>query len=179
MLDISVHSPSDSEHHFKYLCFGSDAVPDSDSNREMAKIHDLRHGWVHGEQVSRPSVTCISRLFGDIQMAPDFWEGLPEVTVVTGLLLRRKTRRRWEPETLERLLIFFPRLQEIYYELWRGWTRVDQRWTDDSKCLRSLSELFVWMSLTWSLQCYRYSVAIQNTYSHSIQEDSTVRRLQR
>ena len=178
VLDISVHSPSDSEHHFKYLHFGSDAVSDSDGNRETAKIHDLRHGWDHGERVSLPSSYCITRLFGDIEIAPDFWQGLPEVTVVTGLLLRRQTRRRWEPRTLQQLLMHLPRLREIYYEPWREWTRPEQRWTDKSKCLRSVSELFMWMSLTWPLQFYRYSVAVQITYSQPIEEHGPVRRLQ-
>ena len=150
VLDITVHSPSDPKHHLKYLHFGSDDVPDSDGNREMAKTHDLRHGWVHGEQISPPSVVCINRLFGDIQMTPAFWQGLPEVTVVTGLLLRRQTRRRWEPRDVEELLIHLPRLQEIYYEPWREWTRIDQLWTDESKSLRTLrvheSDLVVTMS---------------------------------
>ena len=134
VLDISVNSPSDSKHHFKCLDTGFDAVLDSDGTQEKGKMHDLRHGWVHGEQVSLPSVKCISRLFGDIQMKPEFWEGLPEVTVVTGLVLRRQTRRRWEPRTIAELLILLPKLQEIHYEPWREWTRMDQRWTDESKC---------------------------------------------
>ena len=145
----------------------------------MAKIHDPHHDWVHGERVSLPSKICISRLFEVIETAPDFWLGLPEVTAVTSLLLRRQTRRRWDPEDPEALLAPLPRLQEIYYEPWRECTRMEQLSLDESKCLRALSEPFVWMSLTWPLLCYRYSVFIQITYSQPIEADSTLRRLQR
>lgn len=44
VLDISVHSPSDSKHQFKYVKFGSDALPEFDVNQETADSHDPRHG---------------------------------------------------------------------------------------------------------------------------------------
>ncbi|KAF2186584.1 hypothetical protein K469DRAFT_686971 [Zopfia rhizophila CBS 207.26] len=132
VLDISVYSPSDSKHHFKYLHFGPDAVSESDNKQETANAHDPRHGWVNGKQVSLPSGKSINRLFEDIEIALDFWQGLPEITAVTGLLLRRQTHRRWEPRTLKELFKLLPRLQEIYYEPWREWSRLDQRWTDES-----------------------------------------------
>ncbi len=132
MLDISVHSPSDSKHHFKSLRFGSDAVPESDDDDEPFDVNDPRHGWINGELVSLPPGKSINRLFEDIEMASDFWQDLPEVPAVTGLLLRRQTRRRWEPRTLGNLFDRLPRLQELYYESWREWGRLDQRWTDKS-----------------------------------------------
>lgn len=137
VLDISVHSPSDSKHHLKYIHFGSDAIPEFNDVQDGADAHDPRHGWVNGRQVSLPPRKSINRLFEDIEMAPDFWQELPEVTAVTGLLLRRQTRRRWEPGSLELLFTLLPRLKEIYYEPWREWGRLDQRWTDESKSSRS------------------------------------------
>lgn len=133
ILDISIHSPSDSDHFFKYLDFGSDIIPDPDNKQDLVNINDPRHGWLNGHQTSLPSEMSILRLFGDIEIASDFWQELPEVTAVTGLLLRRQTRRRWEPRTVEELLKRLPRLQEIYYEPWRESSGIEQRLTDESK----------------------------------------------
>lgn len=125
LLDISVHSPSDSKHHFKEFYFGPDAVSESADKQETGNTHDPRHGWAHGEQVSLPPGKSINRLFEDIEMPLEFWQGIPKTRVVTGLLLRRQTCRRWEPRTLEELLKLLPMLQEIYYEPWREWSRMD------------------------------------------------------
>lgn len=134
VLDISVYSPSDSKHYFKNLQFSSDAASDSVATNEISP-HDPHHGWINGSQVSAPPWNSIIRIFEDIEMESEFWEGLPEVTAITGLLLRRQTRRRWEPRSLLELIRLLPRLQDIYYEPWREWTRIDQRWTDESRSL--------------------------------------------
>ncbi|KAL8917740.1 MAG: hypothetical protein Q9208_007792 [Pyrenodesmia sp. 3 TL-2023] len=69
-------------------------------------------------------------------MTKDFWNELPEVGAVTCLLLRRQTRRRWEPTSLKEMVRLLPRLQEIYYEPWREWDQIDQGLTDkDTKQL--------------------------------------------
>lgn len=136
LLDISVHSPSDSKHHFKYLHFGSDAVPEPEDGQERANTHDPHHGWVNDKQICPPSIRSIYRLFGEIEMPLDFWKDLPVVTAVTGLLLRRQTRCRWEAETLEELLKLLPRLQKFHYEPWREWSPAEQRLTDQSKSPR-------------------------------------------
>ena len=89
LLDISVHSPSVLKHHFKYLKFSSESVPEPDDEQENANTHDPRHGWVSHKQVVPPPYGSIDRLFEMIQMSSDFWNNVPEVTAVTGLLLRR------------------------------------------------------------------------------------------
>jgi hypothetical protein len=46
-LDISVHAPSDSKQHFKYLQIRADAVPvseDDDTQQTVESHHDPRHG---------------------------------------------------------------------------------------------------------------------------------------
>ena len=129
-LDISVYSKSDTKHYFKYLHIGSDAIPESDNDRKALNMHDPDHGWTNGELVSLPSDGSILRLYEDIEIALDFWQELPEVPVVTSLLLRRQTRRRWEARTLEKLFKLLPRLHLVFYEPWREWGRVDQRETD-------------------------------------------------
>lgn len=133
LLDISVHSPSDAKHHFKYIQFGSGALAEIDYARHKANIHDTHHGWFYNQQVSPPSYRSIYRLFENIEMPSDFWKDLPAVTAVTGLLLRRQTRRRWEPRTLKEIFRLLPRLKEIYYEPWREWGPTDQVLTDRSK----------------------------------------------
>lgn len=144
VLDISVHSPSDPQHYFKQLQFGSDAIPEANNAQGTIISHNSCHGWVKFQQVILPSEEAIEDAidsyfwyFQDIEMTGDFWRGLPEVTAVTGFLLRRQTRRRWEPETLRAILGRLPRLQEFYYEPWREWSRADQQDTDERKSPRS------------------------------------------
>ncbi|KAF7546571.1 hypothetical protein G7046_g9263 [Stylonectria norvegica] len=47
---------------------------------------------------------------------------LPLVPVVTGVLLRQQTRRRWPEHELTHLFSRLPRLEEIYFEPWREWS---------------------------------------------------------
>lgn len=135
-LDISVQSPSESEHHLKYVRFESDALLSLVGKQSFSSFHDPRHGWVNGTQVSLPSVGSIDRPFVEIEMEPEFWERLPEVTAVTNLLLRRQTRRRWEPLTLKEFLKLLPNLQEIWYEPWKEESRLSQRIFDNSELRR-------------------------------------------
>lgn len=146
LLDISVHSPSDSEHCFKYLTFGPDTSSDEcdgDGCAEqsvMVKLDDHKHGWVAGSQKSVPSYSAISKLFDEIMRVGPFtnyrqenkwWQQLPLVPAVTGLLLRQQNRRRWKPTALAEMFARLPRLQEIYYEPWREWCDIQQPWTDE------------------------------------------------
>lgn len=132
-LDIGVYSLSDLTHYYKKLYLASDAFSEPDDEQLATNPHDPRHGWIEGQLVSRPPILSLERLFEDIEMAGSFWEELPKVEAVTSLLLRRQTRRRWAGPGLEQLLDHFPKLQEIYYEPWREWSRLDQRWTDEGE----------------------------------------------
>lgn len=132
-LDFSVHSPSDAMHQFKYIQFWPDNKDISQSCQEITNVREPDHGCVNNSQVSKPSEQSINRLFEDIEMPAGFWEGLPSLSAITRLLLRRQTRRRWEPRDLEKLIRLLPNLREICYEPWREWSRVDQRWTDQSE----------------------------------------------
>ena len=137
MLDISVHSPSDLKHYFKNLRISSDVVPELDGSTDT---YELNHGWINNKQVSLPPARSVRRLFEDIEMDTEFWQEVPVVPAVRGLLLRRQTRRRWCPKSLETLLSRLPRLQEIYFEPWREWSHSDQQYTDESN--QSLFESF-------------------------------------
>ncbi len=132
-LDISVHSSSDSQHQFKYIQF-------EPANR--LALHDVPmltscHNPVHTSAASLPSIAAIDRIFPDIELEDEFWTSIPRTPCVTHLLLRRQTRRRWEPITLSQLLACFPNLQELCFEPWREWGRLNQRTSDKRTCLHT------------------------------------------
>jgi len=128
VLDISVHSPSDTKHHFKNLHIGSDAA--SKLDYEENTTTDRSHGWVNGKQVNGPSEHSVNRLFGEIEMDDGFWQTVPHVTAVSKLLLRRQSRYRWTGETIAELLKVVPQLQSIVWEPWREWSGLIQRMAD-------------------------------------------------
>ena len=141
VLDISVHSPSDSEHGFQHLSF----EPDTTMDRE--KVEKLEFGDNKGPKkkcqrrrdLVRSPESIISTMFGEIMDRRTFesnaeearwWRVLPSVPAVTSVLLRQKTRCRWNPRSLGRMFPRFPRLQEIHYEPWREWDGYEQKATD-------------------------------------------------
>jgi hypothetical protein len=148
LLDISVHSPSDSEHCFKYLTFGPDITSDKcDSSLDteqsmMVKVDDHRHGWIAGSQIATPPQPSIHKVFDEIMGEGPFhdseeedrwWQQLPLVPAVTGVLLRQQTRRRWKQTALGQMFARLPSLQEIHYEPWREWLDIQQESTDQCK----------------------------------------------
>ncbi|KAL2832168.1 hypothetical protein BDW59DRAFT_157626 [Aspergillus cavernicola] len=156
LLDISVHSPSDSEHWFKYLTFGPDIPSDKcdrglcEEQSMLVKLDDHQHGWIAGSQDSTPPPAGINKVFDEImgegpfdndEQENQWWQQLPLVPVVTGVLLRQQNRRRWRPTALAQMFARLPRLQEFYYEPWREWCDTLQRWTDQCECC-SVSSLF-------------------------------------
>ncbi|KAG8410324.1 hypothetical protein J3459_017215 [Metarhizium acridum] len=148
MLDISVYSPSDNQHWFKYLSFRSDtSLGECSSPRgheqETTLINDPAHGWVAGRQVVAPGWPAIEQTFEEIMADGPFddeepemqwWRSLPLVPVVGVVLLRQQTRRRWKPVALANMLTRFPNMKELCYEPWREWERI-QVFTDRRKCL--------------------------------------------
>ncbi|KAK3688423.1 hypothetical protein B0T22DRAFT_459394 [Podospora appendiculata] len=125
-LDISIYSPSDPEIWLNFLNFDDDDVDDP------------QHGWVAGSRHTAPHRWAFHKVF-NVVMEPgpfdsddaefEWWDQLPSVPAVTSLLLRQQNHRRWNPNALAHMLARFPRLQEVHYELWRGWCRF-QRPTD-------------------------------------------------
>ncbi|KAJ9297375.1 hypothetical protein DTO271G3_4668 [Paecilomyces variotii] len=92
LLDISVHSPSDSEHWFKYLTFEPDLPSDECERRRRAqqsmlvKFDDHQHGWIAGSRDSAPSDVAIHKVFDEIMGEGPFdddeqekhlWQQLP------------------------------------------------------------------------------------------------------
>ncbi|BCS18667.1 uncharacterized protein APUU_11495S [Aspergillus puulaauensis] len=145
LLDISVHSPSDSEHWFKYLTFEPDFSSDECGRSlckkpMLAKLDNHQHGWIAGNRDSSPPSTGIHKVFDEImgegpfyndEQENQWWQQLPLVPVVTGMLLRQQTRRRWKPTALAQIFSRLPQLKEIYYEPRREWYNIQQLWTDE------------------------------------------------
>lgn len=142
-LDISIHSPSDSQHWFKYLTFGPDALPDSQVTPSQRE--DPEHAWIAGRPYSAPPEAALCKVFAEVLGEPGriffnmeaerkWWRTVPEVPAITSVLLRLQNRRRWRPFTLTQMLSRLPRLEEFHYEPWRAWSIGDQRETDQAYC---------------------------------------------
>ncbi|KAJ3490825.1 hypothetical protein NLG97_g5705 [Lecanicillium saksenae] len=135
ILDISIYSPSDNQHWFKYLSFYPDTslgeCPSLDEHEQAADlINDPAHGWVAGQQVRAPGEQATEVTFDEIMAEGPFedeepemqwWRSLPLVPVVGVMLLRQQTRRRWKPVALANMLKRFPNMKELCYEPWREW----------------------------------------------------------
>jgi hypothetical protein len=171
LLDISVYSPSDSEHWFKYLTFEPDVASDMcgrDQHAEqstLVKASDHHHGWIAGSRYSIPTSAAIDKVFEEImgegpfddeEQEGQWWQQLPLVPAVTGVLLRQQNRRRWKPAALAHMFARLPRLQEIHYEPWREWLDIQQQWTDQCEChcvsslfsATSVFQLYYWLLIT-------------------------------
>jgi hypothetical protein len=136
-LDVSIYSPSDSEHWFKYLTFVPDtlsaAMPVGGGMEPTipSKVHhDPQHGWIAGFRHSAPPQPAVHKILHDImgegpfdseQLERQWWDQLPLVPAVTGLLFRQQNRRRWKPCSLAHMFARFPKLKEVHYEPWREW----------------------------------------------------------
>ncbi|KAI1212997.1 uncharacterized protein F4807DRAFT_308067 [Annulohypoxylon truncatum] len=142
-LDISIHSPSDSQHWFKYLTFGPDTLPHSQAT--LGQRDDPEHAWIAGKPSSAPTDAALRHVFAevlgepynafyDIEQESKWWQTLPEVPAITSVLLRLQNRRRWRPNTLTQMLSRLPRLEEFHYEPWRAWSTNDQTVTDQGYC---------------------------------------------
>ena len=169
ILDISIYSPSDSEHWFKYLTFMPDTLNGGGTEQTIVSkaYHDPQHGWVAGFRHSAPSWKSINKVFhgfmeegpfdGD-QLEIQWWDQLPLVPAVTSLLLRQQNRRRWKPVSLAHMLARLPGLQEVHYEPWREWNSL-QSYTDRREYFCVLSQAVTCSHL------YNYPIA---NHSHPL-----------
>jgi hypothetical protein len=146
VLDISIYSPSDNQHWFKYITFSSDTNKDEPSHRVQqhgATVNDPAHGWVVGQPIVAPNEHAIEHVFSEIMgegPCPDdeteiqWWRSLPCVSVVGVVLFRQQTRRRWKPLAIANMLTRFPNIKEVCYEPWRELGGMEKQ-TDRCKCL--------------------------------------------
>lgn len=119
-LEINAYSSSDRVHWFRNIYLSSDNTEDdegaiSDASRTGILRHDPRHGWMNGQQVRAPPRSAVERLF---QPIPSFSKSLPQVTVVTCLIIRRQLRRYLPPSSIADLFTSLDRLEYISWEPW-------------------------------------------------------------
>lgn len=146
LLDISLYTPGDLEHHFRELTF----VPDIPSAEEcegalcgtmkavLARFNDDRgHRWnVPTRPPPWPMFQPFRGIMGsgwleDLEAEITWRRRLPSAPAVTGLLFRQQNRRQWNPAEVSRLLWRLPGVREIYYEPWRSLNEPTQREMDD------------------------------------------------
>lgn len=147
ILDISIYSPSDSKHFFKYLDFAPDALPGTLGRRRAEQtmpgqvFDDIQHGWLDGIPDPPPSSSFRTIFPPFMERSPflreteerQWWDQLPLVPAVTSLFLRQQNRRQWKRYALAHMLSRFSRLQEIHYEPWRRWSNPMQNRADGSE----------------------------------------------
>ncbi|KAF2450213.1 hypothetical protein P171DRAFT_468610 [Karstenula rhodostoma CBS 690.94] len=139
-LDLSIYSPSDAEHYFKYIRFEPANVLSRNRMREQATPR------CSTQHVAMPP--CCQQglwriLFMDFdasghetsESGGEFWASVPQVSCVTRLLLRRETRRLWDLIAISRLSAHFPNLEDLVIEPWSAGVNeiemdTDKRWTD-------------------------------------------------
>jgi hypothetical protein len=123
-LDLSIYSPSDAEHYFQYIRF----EPANALSRNRMRGQASHRVPVH----SPPrSLSAVNRIFGEFfltdldasgyetsESGEKFWASIPQVCCVSRLLLRRQTRRRWDPIAISRLCAHFPNLKDVVIEPW-------------------------------------------------------------
>ncbi|PTB47055.1 hypothetical protein M441DRAFT_64297 [Trichoderma asperellum CBS 433.97] len=147
-LDITVYSPSDSEHWFPHLTFEPDTPwSTSDPGQEveqtgLVRAADDPHDWVTSPLGLISPDYALLKVFGDImtlgpfdhdKQEDEWWQRLPLVSAVTNVLLRQQNRRRWKPRTLAQMLARLPRLRGLHYEPWREWADEEQESRDECK----------------------------------------------
>ncbi|RDL35210.1 uncharacterized protein BP5553_07141 [Venustampulla echinocandica] len=122
-LEISIHSPSDSQHHFQdHRIHAVDDCVEPTQDFGGTVIYDYIHGWDNRRRVHSLRLSSIFSLFGhpvDVRFRQKF----PSVSVVKHLLIRRQTRRKLWPTTLQQILKRLPKLESLYYEPWRQLSR--------------------------------------------------------
>lgn len=72
-------------------------------------------------------------IYKEDTLESQWWQQIPPVPVITGLLLRQQTRRQWLPSTLQAMFAHLPRLQEVFYEPWIPVDREGRAATDKGK----------------------------------------------
>ncbi|KAI9924243.1 hypothetical protein MW887_007193 [Aspergillus wentii] len=137
-LEISVHSTSDTRHHFQYLDFDSKAYSNPLYLHETEGPHDPFHGWHNGQRKTVPTSKEIMRLFGRY-INLKYGQALPKVDVVTSFLIRRQSRRQFSPYAVHKLIEGLPNLEYLHYEPWRSPMESEQERIDAGNALVFLS----------------------------------------
>ncbi|SCO27297.1 uncharacterized protein FFMR_00176 [Fusarium fujikuroi] len=66
VFEISIYSPSDNQHWFKYISFSPDndtGEPSRHGHEHGATVNDPAHGWVTGQPILAPGEHAIELIF--------------------------------------------------------------------------------------------------------------------
>ncbi|KAH6890572.1 hypothetical protein B0T10DRAFT_596660 [Thelonectria olida] len=128
-LELSAHSPSDSQHWWKELQGRINDTPWKAHSLPRSRISDRAHGWRKGRQLLAPGRGAIMRAHGHPQglqfdhNAPSARQmrKLPKVSVVGRLVIRRQFYRNISvPWALKPIIESLTHLTDLRYETWRG-----------------------------------------------------------
>lgn len=134
LLDISVYSRTDPEYHYHKDYAIKPDVPSNECN-SAASMHQLlrakatdrrsKRFWAEPDHPdTHKSLGLLAAndiLFDNGEREAHWWQQMPLVPAVTGILLRQQTRRQWSPVTLAHMFTRLPRLWDIRYEPWKDW----------------------------------------------------------
>jgi hypothetical protein len=135
-LEISIHSPSDREHHFKPFDFDAVPVPELPSC-DTATAPASGPSVDTSHPIWQAGANSVRRLFGRSALDAR-WDGpLLPAYFITGFVIRRQTRRRLSPLAACCILQALPNLQIVSVEFWREFTKVEQDMADSGKCSTS------------------------------------------
>lgn len=139
VLELSMHSPSDSEHFFPDYRLDPHVYPralDEDCTyqeykrqlsctRAQPRASQTRHDFLEGPASASAPDTAMLRVFGNSILldfgilGPVETKKLPVAEAVKGLLVRRQHLRGLHPETLCMVLQSLPGVESIAFEHWR------------------------------------------------------------
>lgn len=128
-LEISIHSPSDRQHHFRNL-YDFDAEPDP-TRPWLSDPFDAPDCPFGGAQYDRENaIVPFLRLFGHSALDVQLNGRLPVLRFITRLVVRRQTRRRLTPPAACLILKALPNLEEVAVEFWREFSVFEQARAD-------------------------------------------------
>lgn len=127
-MELSLHSWSDMEHHFKELRVRANdtawaMVPKE--KRHNTRFDDHKHGWVRGSRVTEPRSDEVRRVadagehlrfvpYGRVAIPPG--QPTPHALVVTSLVVRRQFYHNFPSRYLLPMMRLLPNLVHFKYE---------------------------------------------------------------
>ena len=137
LLDISVKALSRLMHSSSIMQYGPPVVSEPKKDKIIESSHRL-----HDTRFQDMAAYVFKKITNVREPKPEPSQKLPKARAVTSLLLRRQTRHHWKSEALEELLDLLPEIQEIHYEPWRDWRRMEERPTITSEARDTLDISF-------------------------------------
>ena len=116
--------PSSLMHPSSITQYGPPIISELNKDKNIQCSH-----WLHDTELQFPMSYLLDKTtnISEPEPEPKRIEEMPKATAVTSLHLRRQTRQHWNPETLSELLALLPSVQELLYEPWRDWRRMNHQ----------------------------------------------------